>query len=96
MRSAAACFIVLGLAGSPAAAQTVSVVQTRRANVYGLVQAGGQGGAVTVRQTGSANMVGIMQATPRNDVTVRQSGRLNGAIVGQTTWTRPDRRTFMP
>ena len=96
MRSALACFIALGFVGGPALAQTVSVVQTQRANVFGLVQAGGQGGAVTVRQTGSANMVGIIQATPRNDVTVRQSGYVNNAFAGQAIWARPDRHNFIP
>lgn len=66
----------------PAAAQTRTVVQGGRANVFGLVEVGGRGPLV-VSQTGQANMAGIVQVAPDARAAIVQSGRANTAFVGQ-------------
>lgn len=75
----------LGLAGSSTMGLALTVTQSQRANVYGLVQAGPNSTPVVVRQTGDANVVGIIQATPNNQVSVSQTGGVNRAFVGQFT-----------
>lgn len=66
----------------PAAAQTRTIVQSGRANVFGLVEVGARGPLV-VSQTGQANVAGIVQVAPDARTSIVQSGRANTAFVGQ-------------
>lgn len=95
--AAASAILALASADRPAAAQSISVVQSRAANVYGLVQAGDRNPSVSVRQTGGANVVGVIQASRRNDVSIVQNGTSNQAAVGQFSWGGfANARSFMP
>lgn len=75
--------LIAGSTSTSAFAQSLTVVQNRRANVYGLVEAGTQVRPVVLTQTGEANVAGIIQAGRNPRASITQSGRSNVAIVGQ-------------
>ncbi|MGU3539190.1 curlin repeat-containing protein [Methylobacterium sp. A54F] len=76
--------LVAASLATPALSAGINVVQTRRANVYGTVQAGPQVQPTTLSQTGRANVAGIVQAGGgAKSASVTQTGPSNQAFVGQ-------------
>ena len=75
--------LAVSVTATVALAQALTVSQTRRANVFGLVEVGAQVRPVIVTQTGQANMAGVMQAGGNPRAAITQSGRSNTAFVGQ-------------
>lgn len=75
--------LAVGVTSTAALAQALTISQSRRANVFGLVEIGTQVRPVIVTQTGQANMAGVIQAGGNPRVSITQSGRSNTAFVGQ-------------